>query len=168
MGMYVRATSFNAYSAAMASGMITRLEKVVYRHVYENQGATGAVAQYEIADVYGDMNRSFGPRFATLVKRQLLYEAGKKIRASTGREVLAYRTTDNRPIALTTPPRPVRKVLDELIVKGIDPVLFRKQRLWLLKQEDTEESKGLIHFLDRIADEMAQDGELRQLLTEDE
>ena len=117
MDLRVRATSFNAYSAAMASGLITRLEKVVYKHVYENQGATGAVAQYEVADVYGDMNRSFGPRFATLVKRQLLYEAGKKTRPSTGREVLAYRTTDNLPIALTTPSRPVRKVLDELITK---------------------------------------------------
>lgn len=121
MDLRVRATSFNAYSAAMASGLITRLEKVVYKHVYENQGATGAVAQYEVADVYGDMNRSFGPRFATLVKRQLLYEAGKKIRPSTGREVLAYRTTDNLPIALTKPSRPVRKVLDELItnIRGI-------------------------------------------------
>ncbi|ANS04988.1 hypothetical protein [uncultured Mediterranean phage] len=117
MPLRVRATSFDAYNAAMASGMITRLEKVVYKYVYENQGATGAVAQYEVADVYGDINRSCGPRFATLVKRQLLYEAGKKIRASTGREVLAYRTTDNLPIALTTPPRPVRKVLDGLITK---------------------------------------------------
>lgn len=57
--------------------------------------------------------------------------------------------------------------MSDVIVKGIDPVLFRKQRLWLLKQEDTEECKGLMHLLDRIADEMAQDGESRQLLKED-
>ena len=58
--------------------------------------------------------------------------------------------------------------MSDVIVKGIDPVLFRKQRLWLLKQEDTEECKGLVNLLDHIADEMAQDGESRQLLTEDE
>ena len=58
--------------------------------------------------------------------------------------------------------------MSDVIVKGIDPVLFRKQRLWLLKQEDTEECQGLMNLLDHIADEMAQDGELRQLLTEDE
>ena len=52
--------------------------------------------------------------------------------------------------------------------KGIDPVLFRKQRLWLLKQEDTDECEGLMNLLDHIADEMEKNGETRQLLTEDE
>jgi hypothetical protein len=110
-----RDTSLSAYDAAMTSGMITRLEKVVYKHVYENQGATGSVAQYEVTAAYGDMNRSFGPRFATLVKRQMLCEVGRKIRSSTGREVLAYRTTDNLPIALPKPPRAARKILNTLI-----------------------------------------------------
>jgi hypothetical protein len=54
-----------------------------------------------------------------------------------------------------------------VIIRNIEPVLFKKQRLWLLEQEDTEECKGLVNLLDHIAYEMERQGELQQLLTED-
>lgn len=62
----------------------------------------------------------------------------------------------------------------------IDPVLFQEQRRWLLfhrqmqdeqpdgKIQYEDEIDGLLNFLDHIADAMADQGETRQLLTQED
>jgi hypothetical protein len=52
-----------------------------------------------------------------------------------------------------------------VLVKNIDPSLFRKQRMWLLSQDMTDECEGLVALCDHISDEMEIQGETRQDIT---
>jgi hypothetical protein len=107
-----RRTSYEAYRALEASGVLTTLRGKVYAWLYSNGPATqNEINQYGFP---GTKTDSIKPRLAELRRMGLVHEVGTRECAITGRNVIVWDVTGNTPPDVYVKPKTTKQRLREM------------------------------------------------------
>lgn len=101
----VRETSIAAYAAVQASGLVARLNRIVYNTFYETGPMTSAECYSKMSWMGSDQRGNIRARVHELVKMKLLKELGKRKCSKTGNTVYFYDVTSNYPDSIELPKR---------------------------------------------------------------